>query len=124
WAFGVFREALLLFGIGALALPAWDQLDEGDNLNSVLTMLPRWKRVPARPLFILRPAKDIHPPLADLVIRSSSLSFGRPAISPPSLPLAPSGTHHRQQDLRGFIKQRPHHGVTTQGNTSDAIVLA
>ena len=27
WAFDVFREALLLFGIGALALPAWDQLE-------------------------------------------------------------------------------------------------
>lgn len=26
-AFDVFREALLLFGIGALALPAWDQLE-------------------------------------------------------------------------------------------------
>lgn len=26
-AFDVFREAVLLFGIGALALPAWDQLE-------------------------------------------------------------------------------------------------
>lgn len=69
--------------------------NEGSNLNNVLIALPQWIRVPARPLFILRPAKDIRPPLADLVIVVSpasslySTSRGRP-------PLVSSGTHYRQ----------------------------
>lgn len=70
---------------------------EGDNLNSVLTMLPRWKRVPARPLFILRPAKDIHPPLADLVIGCSPFRLvDDPAIHPCSQ----ISCHHAQNMVR------------------------
>jgi hypothetical protein len=51
----------LVFGISPSALPAWDQANEGSNLNSVLTASPRSIRVPARPHFIRRPARDIFP---------------------------------------------------------------
>ena len=39
--FNVLREALLLFGIGSRAVPAWDQENEAGNLNSGLNVLPR-----------------------------------------------------------------------------------
>ena len=36
----VLREAVLLFGIGSQALPAWDQENEQGNLNNGLRVLP------------------------------------------------------------------------------------
>ena len=59
---------MLLFGIGCQPSHHGISWNEGSNLNNVLIVLPQWIRVPARPLFILRPAKDIYPPVADLVI--------------------------------------------------------
>ena|SRR6516162_1987752 len=49
-------------GISPLTLPAWDESDKGGNLNSVLIVLPRSIRVPARPHFIRRPTRDTLPP--------------------------------------------------------------
>src|SRR4051794_40828509 len=39
--FNVLREALLLFGIGSQAVPAWDQENEVGNLNSGLNVVTR-----------------------------------------------------------------------------------
>ena len=62
-SFDVARGLVLLFGIGARALPSWDSKTRWNNLYRGLTVDGQQVQADMRTHLIHRPARDIIPPL-------------------------------------------------------------